>query len=163
MYSNIFMEVIKMTLGDVIKNFRLENKMTQREFSQKSGLSVPYISQLERNRNPKTGAPPVPSMDTFRGVATATGIDIFGLLNMVDENDPPYIEYYIDGERRRTFAIKDFIAEQCDEIGTEFAEIIECYTKLNEEGKETLLDYARYLLSSCKYKKRNESKVVGEE
>lgn len=38
-----------MTLGEIIKNYRAEHKMSMDAFSQKVGLSKAYISILERN------------------------------------------------------------------------------------------------------------------
>lgn len=77
-----------MFLGDVIYNYRSSHKLTMREFSALSGLSVPYISQLEKNRNPKTNDQIVPSLDTFVKVAKAMHISLDELLMQVDENQP---------------------------------------------------------------------------
>ncbi|MBQ0111640.1 MAG: helix-turn-helix domain-containing protein [Bacteroidales bacterium] len=58
-----------MTLGQIIKAYREENKMSMDDFSKSSGLSKAYISQLEKNLNPKTGEPPIPSIETIKKVA----------------------------------------------------------------------------------------------
>lgn len=77
-----------MYLGEVIKLYRQEKGISQQAFADKCGLSKPYISQLENNRNPKTGEPAVPSSDTFVKVAQAMNISLTELLEMVDENQP---------------------------------------------------------------------------
>ena len=77
-----------MYLGDVIKQHRKERGMSQQKFADLCGLSKPYISQLENNRNPKTGEPAVPSSDTFVKVADAMKTSLSDLLGMVDENQP---------------------------------------------------------------------------
>ena len=41
-----------MTLGEIIKQYRDENKMSMDAFAKKAGLSKAYISILERNYNP---------------------------------------------------------------------------------------------------------------
>lgn len=77
-----------MTLGDIIKRFRLEHAMSMEAFAKVSGLSKAYVSILERNYNPTTKRPVVPSIVTFKSVSTATGIDLNELLSMVDEDQP---------------------------------------------------------------------------
>ena len=67
-----------MTLGDVIKTYRMEHSLSMDEFAKRSGLSKGYISMLEKNRNPKTGKPIIPSILTYQSVAKAmsTSVDI---------------------------------------------------------------------------------------
>lgn len=77
-----------MFLGEVIKKYRTDHGISQQTFADMCGLSKPYISQLENNRNPKTGEPAIPSADTFVKVAEAMRISLKELLNMVDENQP---------------------------------------------------------------------------
>lgn len=77
-----------MFLGEVIKQYRSQNGISQKEFADRSQLSKPYISQLENNCNPKTGEPMVPSAETFLKVSKAMHISLQELLEMVDENTP---------------------------------------------------------------------------
>ena len=74
-----------MTLGDVIKEFRTENDISQREFARMTGLSNSYISQLEMNTNSKNGQPIKPQIETFKAVADAMGITIDKLFSKVDD------------------------------------------------------------------------------
>ena len=46
-----------MTLGEIIKDYRIKNNLSMDAFSIQSGLSKAYISLLEKNRHPKTGKP----------------------------------------------------------------------------------------------------------
>ena len=85
-----------MYLGEVIKKYREEHGISQQSFSDKSSLSKPYISQLENNRNPKTGEPMIPSSDTFVKVAQAMGMSLSDLLSLVDENQPVSIKTISD-------------------------------------------------------------------
>ena len=87
-----------MFLGEVIRNYRLENHLTLADFSSRSGLSIPYVSQLEHNRNPKTNEEIVPSWNTFSKVASAMGIDMDDLLQLVDENLPDGLPFKKHGE-----------------------------------------------------------------
>lgn len=77
-----------MFLGDVIYNYRQDNHLTMKDFSLRSGLSVPYISQLEKNLNPKTNTQIVPSIETFMKAAEAMHMSIDHLMSIVDENQP---------------------------------------------------------------------------
>ncbi|WP_269477795.1 helix-turn-helix domain-containing protein [Hominibacterium faecale] len=77
-----------MYLGELIRQYREKENVSLREFAEKTGLSVSYISQLERNQNPKTGRVIVPSAETFLKVSYALGISINDLIDTVDENQP---------------------------------------------------------------------------
>lgn len=77
-----------MFLGEVIKEYRDAHNLTMQEFSDISGLSKPYVSQLEHNCNPKNGQPIIPSLDTFNRVANAIGISFDELISKIDEYYP---------------------------------------------------------------------------
>ena len=64
-----------MTLGDIIKEYRTSHGLSQDAIAERSGLSKAYISILERNRNPKTGEPPVASLKTINSIAVAINSD----------------------------------------------------------------------------------------
>ena len=80
-----------MTLGDAIKQYRTEHRMSMDAFARASGLSKAYISILERNFNPTTQRPVVPSIVTFKCASMAMKIDLNDLLAMVDEDQPVYL------------------------------------------------------------------------
>ncbi len=73
-----------MTLGEIIKEYRNEHKLSQDAIAARSGLSKAYISVLERNINPKTGAPPVASMKTVNAIARAIGCEFDKLYERLD-------------------------------------------------------------------------------
>ena len=72
-----------MTLGDLIYKFREEHGMSMDKFAEASGLSKAYISILEKNKTPR-GTAPVPSIGTFRAVASAVGMDVDELMRAVE-------------------------------------------------------------------------------
>ncbi len=74
-----------MTLGEIIKEYRKKHKLSQDVIAARSGLSKAYISVLERNVNPRTGAPPVPSPKTINAIATALGCDFWQIFERLDE------------------------------------------------------------------------------
>lgn len=69
-----------MTLGEIIKEYREKNGISQRRFAAMCGLSNGYISMLEKNCNPNTGEPLIPSLPALKAVASAIGITLDDLL-----------------------------------------------------------------------------------
>lgn len=86
LYNNEKEEFI-MTLGEVIKQYRIENRISMDDFAKVSGLSKGYISMLEKNKNPKTGNPITPSIDTYKNVAKGMHISIEELMNITTNAD----------------------------------------------------------------------------
>lgn len=73
-----------MTLGEFIKNYRIEHDISMDKFSEMSGISKSYISLLEKNRHPKTGKPIAPSIKCIHQVADCVHIDFNILFSMLD-------------------------------------------------------------------------------
>ena len=73
-----------MTLGEIIKNYRAEHKMSMDAFSQKVGLSKAYISILERHFNPSSRRAPEPTLDAIAAVSVAIGMDVNELIAKLD-------------------------------------------------------------------------------
>lgn len=71
-----------MRLGEIIKKYREENNLSMDDFVKVSGLSKGYISMLEKNKNPKTGNPIIPSIKTYNAVAKGMNIDIESLMKL---------------------------------------------------------------------------------
>lgn len=76
-----------MTVGELIKDFRTKYNVTMDDFAQMSGLSKGYISMLEKNENPRTKLPIMPTTKTLEAVAKAFGITISALMNRLNEKD----------------------------------------------------------------------------
>lgn len=72
-----------MTLGDIISQYRREHGLSMDKFAELSGISKGYISMLEKNRTQR-GGEPTPSIETYRNVARAVGVDTDALIRMVD-------------------------------------------------------------------------------
>lgn len=73
-----------MTLGVLIKEYRDSHSMNMQDFAKLCGLSKAYISILERNFNPKSGKPPIPSLETIRAISTAIGKDFNEVIALLD-------------------------------------------------------------------------------
>ena len=76
-----------MTIGELIKDFRTRYNVTMDDFAQMSGLSKGYISMLEKNENPRTKLPIMPTTKTLEAVAKAFGISVSELMNRLNEKD----------------------------------------------------------------------------
>lgn len=74
-----------MNIGDIIKDYREKNNITMDEFATKSGLSKGYISMLEKNENPKTKLPIMPTTKTLTAVSSAIGISVSELMKKLND------------------------------------------------------------------------------
>lgn len=75
-----------MLLGDIIKQYRSEHKMSMQTFADLIHSSKSYISMIEKNYNPATGKPINPSLETLKLISEAIHVDIDTLLKMLDDN-----------------------------------------------------------------------------
>ena len=74
-----------MKLSELIVEYRREHDLSQRQFALQCGVSNGYISMLEKERNPKTGEPIVPSMQHYAKIAKGMGISIHELFTRIDD------------------------------------------------------------------------------
>lgn len=86
-----------MKLGEIIREYRLRNKMSMGDFAKASGISKPYVSMLEANKNSNGGKPIAPSVETLQKVAYSLGISLDELLRKlgdekIDLRPSPYSE-----------------------------------------------------------------------
>ncbi|MDO4438014.1 MAG: XRE family transcriptional regulator [Eubacteriales bacterium] len=71
-------------LGDIIRSVRKQKRTTLKEISEKSGLSIGYISQIERNQTE-------PSLSTLRKISQALDVPTYYFMKQV-ELDGEYSE-----------------------------------------------------------------------
>lgn len=116
-----------MTLGDIVKNYRTEHRLSLREFSRISGVSNGYISMLEKNEHPKTKKPIVPSIEKMRCIANAMGMSFDSLLDMIDSNQPISI-------RKENAPAPSLTSSESD--------LLSKYRRLNSEGRKKLVERA---------------------
>lgn len=74
-----------MTLGDYISNYRKTHELSMADFAKLSGISKAYVSILEKNKQPATGKPVEPTVQTIRMVAEATGVDFNWLFSQLNQ------------------------------------------------------------------------------
>jgi transcriptional regulator with XRE-family HTH domain len=80
------MEVLNVRLSQIIKAYRAENGLSQRQFAAKcNGVSNGYLSMLENECNPSTGKPIIPSIDKLNALAETMGMTLGSLIEMADD------------------------------------------------------------------------------
>ena len=65
-----------MKLEEVIKKYREEHDISQREFARRCGLSNSLISIFEMGKNPQTGKRIHPDFETYRKLANGMGTSV---------------------------------------------------------------------------------------
>lgn len=75
-----------MTIGEIIKEYRAKYSVTMDDFAQMSGLSKGYISMLEKNENPRTKLPIMPTTKTLIAVSKALNISVSELMDKLNGN-----------------------------------------------------------------------------
>lgn len=93
-----------MLLGDIIKQYREEHKMSLQDFANLIGTSRSYIHMLEKNVNPSTNKPISPSIETLKLLANAMNIDLEFLLKQLNSNQEIYLS---EDEYKKQFQHKD--------------------------------------------------------
>jgi transcriptional regulator with XRE-family HTH domain len=74
-----------MTLGEFVLNYRLKCGLSQRQFAIRCGVSNGYVSMIEKNINPKTQQPLVPSIPVLTKIASGMGLSLNELFRLVDD------------------------------------------------------------------------------
>lgn len=142
-----------MTLGECVKEYREYHKLSQRQFAEMCELSNAYISILEKNLNPKTGEPPVPTVGVYKKIASAMGISMQSLMEKANESpvslgfkmafDMSAMPFHPD--------VIDMVSQRIEETKNHKEnEILSLFTTMTDTDKDKLLDYARFIVDSYK-------------
>lgn len=75
-----------MYIGEIIKEYRTNNKISQRAFASRTTLSPSYINTLEKIYNPKTGKPYSVTTEVAEDIANAMNMSIEELLSKISGN-----------------------------------------------------------------------------
>lgn len=119
-----------MKLSELIIEYRREHGISQRQMASQCSLSTGYISLIEKEINPQTGKPMVPSLAVLNKLAKGMGITLDILLSVCDDM-PVDIS-----------ATEKTVLDEKDGLDLEIAEII---LSLSESKKQEALRYLRYL------------------
>lgn len=132
-----------MTIGDMLKDYRKKNKMSQDKFVAKSGISKGYISMLENNTNSRNGKPIEPTLEMLRKLAFGMDIRLDELLLAVDGNQ----KISLRTEREEKKGKSDPLLQK----------ILDCYNEMDRTGRENLAEQAEYLLGKHPRTKEKEA------
>lgn len=151
-----------MTVGDNIRKFRKQKKMTQKELGNKLGISQSAINQFENNKT-------APKLTTIIKIADALDVLPRDLIDKVDLAEIPEIKEMQDSKPRIRTSSIDYIKKYLDsESALNTAELTELFHSdkdtleifwlllhdfnlLNDTGKRLVMGYANDL--TYRYKK----------
>lgn len=72
-----------MDLGQVIKKYIKEHRMSVRSFAISSGLSSTYLSYIIKNET-SAGKPPSPTLDVYKACAKTMGLEVDELVRITE-------------------------------------------------------------------------------
>ncbi len=75
-----------MRLSEMIKTFRADNDISQRELARRCGLSNSLISLMEMGVNPQTGKEMSPDLETYRKLAYGMQMSVQKLFETLGED-----------------------------------------------------------------------------
>ena len=80
-------------LGQIVREYRTTHHLSTRRFAELCDLTCGYISMLENGKNPKTGKPIAPNLETLAKLAGGMGLTLDELLPMMDEREKISLAY----------------------------------------------------------------------
>jgi len=125
-----------MTLSELIKEYRKDHRLSQRQFAIKCNVSNVHISMLENNLNPRTGKPLTPTLPMLKKIADGMNISLDELL-----------------ARTEDFLVDLSPALQSDLTPDEII-IIELYRQLDRDDRGEIRGEMKHMLKSDKYNKK---------
>lgn len=121
-----------MTLGECINNYLNDHDgMSMRKFAALAGVSHSYISNIVNGKNSR-GKASVPTINVYKGIAKAMGIDVNDLISMVDDK--------IAWGEQKNPATKD------DGMEKDYQELKQILDQLTPENAVLLKEQAQLLL-----------------
>ena len=118
-----------MTLSEFLKSYRENHELSMDDFAKLCGLSKPYISMLEKNRNSRGGKAITPSIRTYEKIAHAAGLSVDELMRT------------LSGDEMVSLAIPEPITLTSDE-----ETLVTNYRRLSPVGKEYVHDQVDFRL-----------------
>lgn len=124
-----------MTIGALIKAYRMEHSLSQRRFALNCNLSNGYISMLENGANPKTGQPVTPTLPALQRLAVGMGLSLSDLLSRID--DVP-----VDWSGNSDCSKNSSVNQNLDPAD---AELLSLISTLSPEQKKEAITFLRFL------------------
>jgi len=125
-----------MKLSEIVKAYRAEHDMSMDALARCSGVTKGYISMIENERNPSTGKPISPSVDTLSKLARGMGMELDDLIHQADD-----MVVSLEPENPADLLTPDEIR------------LITKYRLLNRDGRRRATEYIDDLADNQKYTK----------
>ena len=132
-----------MKLSELLKMYRLEHDLSQRQFASMCELSNGYISLLEGELNPKTGKPITPTLPQLAKIANGMNLTLSELLSSLE--DIPVV------------LSNDVVATPSRTLTATESKLLDAFNRLNQDGQQKATEYIEDLTGNDKYKKDNAS------
>lgn len=126
---------MKRTLGEIIKDYRLKNKLSLRDFAQKCDVSHTYIDKLEKGIDSRNGKPVEPTLLVVEKISKAMNKKTDTLLKEIG---------FIKGEDIEAEGEKDIINDS--ELGLWFKDIKDA----SPEKREELQRFWKFIMNNEK-------------
>ena len=125
-----------MDLKDIIIKYREDNKISQREFARRTGLSNAQISILEYGKNKQTGRKPVPDIITMKKLADGMGITLQALFEMIGDSEFVHLNTRPDSYPIVIPNTDRFIRIMASMAPEDYQTIMRIYTKTYDRMRE---------------------------
>lgn len=132
-----------MKLSAVVTDYRDRLQISQREFARRCGLSNSYISFIENENNPRTGRPIVPTLEQYQKIATAMGMTVHQLFEILDDDSP--VDLHED--------VSDVVEQP---VTPEARILAKGVDRLSPDERKQMLDMARLMFKNIFDKEEND-------
>ena len=128
-----------MKLGDLINNYLNEHDMSMRQFAKQAGVTHSYISNIVNGKTSR-GKVPSPTYDVLKGIASAMGIDVNMLIDMIEDR----IAW---GEQKKPITFSDGQILDLSELDEDQVTLIRDILMINSQQRSALLSVAESFLN----------------
>ena len=149
-----------MKLGELLKSYRTEHKLSMDAFCELSDLTKGYISMLEKNEHPKSKKPIIPSYETIEKIAKGMQISVEALIDKLDDDQE--IQINSTPSHLKSIAITHPLPDAPDSLTQQITDKV---VQLTTPNKKIVLRTSEELLESQKadgetYRQPNEVSEV---
>lgn len=144
-----------MKLGELLKSYRTEHKLSMDAFCELSDLTKGYISMLEKNEHPKSKKPIIPSYETIEKIAKGMQISVESLINMLDDDQE--IQINSTPSRLKSIAPITSLPDAPDSLTQQITDKV---VQLTPDNKKIVLRTSEELLERQEMKINEVSEVI---
>ena len=131
LYNKVNKRGDTMKLGEIVKQYRNDNDLSQRQFAKICGISNGYISMLEEGKNPKTGEPIVPSLAMYKKLAAAMGVTVNELMSSAEDQE---------------------ISIETSALSEGDVALLKALDQLTDDEQKQVIEFAQFLISKRRTK-----------